>query len=1017
MNGKTTRSTVIAGVLSPRLALGSRLALSFRLALSLVAALLAAVVWAADEEPGLNDVEPGSPLILIYPPSPPSIYSAPPLKSAKAKGEKLRRNTSQSQAAKTWRGIRLQSPAASTAAASREIQRDGSDAVVESVTAKATESAVEQASENPVETPAKNTTEHSGNKRLVDSEAERETPQERSPASEDESVALPTPVAEAVFDQILEDTLLDISAVASELDADMSQAGAELKAEAKTNTKTESTDLAEADDAPLSTPFVKAETLATEDLSSVTAGAPLNEEPRLPLQVRQGKSWQQAGRDHALSFSGIFKALKGRFAANPKEPVAAARNQKASTATMVDAAANKKLREAQIKLLRELPLPMSQLDVAVADVGLRSYPSATADISPLWAAGGFHGIEHGAGSAPVAVFVDGVYLGEHRGIALGFFDVQAMSFSPGPAPMSYAPAALSGAMRLQSKAPSGEPHARFSLGADDNGSAWAGIAIDTAEIDGLAMRLSYRHTWQDGQIERGAGDNFAAGDIAQLRFALREQTSETLHFSYRYERDDAELNPHYYQLLRGSPTATEARQSEGQWSEAPRPNRIDQRRHLLGLRWLHERGELLADSLIIDGQSTVSQDFGAGAPLYFQRQAREQQYYQQSLRWLSAPIIDNADTRLRFELGAVYTEQDASLTLRDEEGQGGTLWRDSEQHRDLRQFAADMRWILEPLSLSPALQLEAAASWQRRDLDVRHQAMGDSFNAFSMRDERRDSLLSTELLARWAISESLRLEAQLRRAEQAGGFAETGSEAHWRAGGYDPESRFYRALSLYGQHFNQRLNWHLRLHQTRVEDAQYAMARDLDQPLLRDIFNSAEADIRGASLAAQWQFAAGWQWNIAYDYLDASYSDLRDQTAFLPGAIANPNLGADISKEAQLAYTPEYSYGSSVLYVRPLGDADLKAGLHYRWQGKRRSRVVDQQIEAFELEHHSSLNARLELNGLRLSRDARMGLGLWANNLDDEDYLLDSQALPSGEVSARFADERSVGLDMHIDFD
>ena len=149
---------------------------------------------------------------------------------------------------------------------------------------------------------------------------------------------------------------------------------------------------------------------------------------------------------------------------------------------------------------------------------------------------------HPANSGRVAMYIDGIYLGNQTGMAGTLYDIERVEVLRGPQGTLYGRNTIGGAINVISKKPSGEPGSSLEGRGGEQGYFEArGHLNGPIAGEALAGRLVFQHAIRDGLVENelAAGDDAEDLDRWSMRAALRWLPPDSgLVADYVFERSE-----------------------------------------------------------------------------------------------------------------------------------------------------------------------------------------------------------------------------------------------------------------------------------------------------------------------------------------------------------------------------------------------------------------------------------------------------------------------------------------------
>ena len=143
--------------------------------------------------------------------------------------------------------------------------------------------------------------------------------------------------------------------------------------------------------------------------------------------------------------------------------------------------------------------------------------------------------------------------------------------------------------------------------------------------------------------------------------------------------------------------------------------------------------------------------------------------------------------------------------------------------------------------------------------------------------------------------------------------------------------------------------------------------------------NSGRTERRGAELSVDYLFASNWRLQVAYTYLEATYSDAYETCTAIPCNAANPQNKATVAAGNRLPGIPENNVYTAIRWNSDFG---LYASVNFQhlsdiMVNDLNNRTPAPAYEVFGLD----VGYRLELAALLIDSFVRV------NNATDEDYV------------------------------
>jgi iron complex outermembrane receptor protein len=145
--------------------------------------------------------------------------------------------------------------------------------------------------------------------------------------------------------------------------------------------------------------------------------------------------------------------------------------------------------------------------------------------------------------------------------------------------------------------------------------------------------------------------------------------------------------------------------------------------------------------------------------------------------------------------------------------------------------------------------------------------------------------------------------------------------------------------------------------------------------------------------------------DASYAYLNAAYDEVID-----------PQTGSDITAGYALPNAPENSFSITAQQrIADLGARHLDLSINYSWQDDVVTTAPVATNPGARIDAYGLMNARLTFNSE--VANGNLDVSLWARNLLDEDYLIDSVgSFPFTTNLAGHGEPRTYGVDLAYRF-
>ncbi|HZO55311.1 MAG TPA: TonB-dependent receptor, partial [Bryobacteraceae bacterium] len=194
---------------------------------------------------------------------------------------------------------------------------------------------------------------------------------------------------------------------------------------------------------------------------------------------------------------------------------------------------------------------------------------------------------------------------------------------------------------------------------------------------------------------------------------------------------------------------------------------------------------------------------------------------------------------------------------------------------------------------------------------------------------------------------------------------------------YEPEELDAYETGLKMEFLNGRLRINPALFLYKFKDIQFSTVTAGGSA----VSNAASATIQGVDLDAAVHVTDRLQFTGAFEYLDTEFDEFGNATFFVPrpapsgGAVT---VGGQDASGNKLPYAPEISGSLGFIYARPLigGDVQLDGSVRY----------VDDQFTGPSNLFANSSHTLVSVGIGWTSRDEKIGIRFWGDNLFDKDY-------------------------------
>ena len=640
-------------------------------------------------------------------------------------------------------------------------------------------------------------------------------------------------------------------------------------------------------------------------------------------------------------------------------------------------------------------------------------------------------VDQVTGESGVGVFLDGVPVLRGQSYSLGLIDLESMDMLRGSRGVVAGRNAVGGAIYMNSRKPDGEfgfrQRVRFGLAYDDVQSI---TNIDLPQVVGLPMaRISYLASANEGPVENIQGldaSNFGEKSNEAFRIALTSVPSDAVSIDFAIERSDLESTHHYYQAISANnappvPVVVESAYQDTARSSIPLPlSKTDQTSASLVLSIAPSENfeikpilgwtEINDDSFVnFDGRMGPLNEGESSLESFDNRVA----YYELQA---NGRLFNNL---LNYSIGFSGTDDSSDYAGAIADGEA-----------DLASVSTYLQtvWVLsESLKLTAGIrETEDEKDFSRSRFDSSPDSVSNGVlanqNAF-LNQSYTDYAFAVD----YDVSKTLKAYASYATAHKAGGVSLFGQVQLGTGGAmriYDAEEATTLQFGLKGSAVETRLYYDVAVFSTDIDDRQIVF-HDPDNRRLTDIVNATDtATVNGVELDLRFKVNEAIRVGAFVTMLDADDSTVAP--VYVDGVapdnyLFNPDIATGSDLTARATGAPELSYALT---------ADFKFGVGQSRDSVFRLEYIgidDYHYNAFTefTDSRSILNARLLFSGFELegADDGKVEISLWAENILDEEYIVnavhvdsDPAGGPPNEsfVSGAFGEPITYGID--IDF-
>ena len=656
--------------------------------------------------------------------------------------------------------------------------------------------------------------------------------------------------------------------------------------------------------------------------------------------------------------------------------------------------------------------------------------------------------------SPIAIYVDGVAIGDFFGITQDVADIESIEVLRGPQGTLFGRNSTGGAISFTTAKPTGELGLNLSATAGNFDAERYKARIDLPEFVGLSLQTTFLHTSKNGHVKNLGGgttfdwtdytlgeigpltasDTLGGYDVNAMHVAADWQVIDDLLLSYRYDLSDGEYEGEPYQVLGfsdasgttqflfsesaavGSPIAISRERLGSVNNELSTP--ADQTIHAHSLTATFDVTDSLTIKNILAYRDSEygaksNQLDGAGGLLISPRGSQAFGGVPVGPAMLLGITAQSRDIeQLTNEFQIIYSNEKLDLIA-------GHYYFDSDVEEvparvGFLRFAPD---YVPTFSFSdgPTIAgksrgdieseaLFAHATWhasEKLDLAIGTRHTKDekdildsntALTAFDYSASQTDYMVN----ASYTFSNAIMAYSKVSTGYQAGGIA-NGVE-------YSPEEVISYELGLKSELLDRQLVLNTAVYYSDYQDLQFAFVDPEIGPITT---NAAEADIQGIEFEFNAIITQSLRLSGNVGYSDFEYKEL-DPAIGDPDTY-RPRLRPEWTSSVAMDWDV-IEFGNGATLTSRI-DAQFHSNTRFAANPLTLEPGLDDAAESGDV---LILNARLSLKGIQLG-DADSTLSFWGKNLTDDDSLISANDLGT-VVTGAFREPRTYGMDVKIMF-
>lgn len=620
--------------------------------------------------------------------------------------------------------------------------------------------------------------------------------------------------------------------------------------------------------------------------------------------------------------------------------------------------------------------------------------------------------------ASVALYKDGFYLGRTQGMSTEFGDIERIEVLRGPQGTLYGRNAISGAINIISKKPTGIWGMKQILGYGNYDALRSITTVNLPSFSGVSLKFDYVHSEREGWVKNPASGqaDYSAYNKDGGRVSLNWKIAENIMLDYSYERTQVKSSQNYFQLAEDQIGLIGVEEGRASTTRFPvttlKPTIVDDEMHGLTLTWgISQNIEFKSLTSYRELDEDTNNNY-AGV-LYFNGAVFDEQYTQEQFSQ-ELQLMGSYD-QLAWIVGLYYYQEDVSQSVQNLFSLDifglitGTPLTPIVPPTKFNVFAGANSPLLSAKAIVKSQAVYGQATWTPDMLDDRlkftvglrytddNKKGSRSLNVtipFDLNSGQFDPLIRVQ----YDWNDQMFTYAKWSRAHRSGGVSIRATSFT----PYKPERIETFELGLKAEFLDRRIRFNAALFSSDYKDAQIDII-DPDNPTIVETINAANTvEVDGAEIELTMIPVTGLVIGLNYTYLDGH----------MP---LQPNPLADGALQAfNLVQTPEHAGSMTVDYTfRPFSFGTLSAHVdvmatdEYNYVG----------LGSQELDSYALINARLILTDIPLANHGgALQISLWGKNLTDEEYVTYGVPLTGVGAVRIFGTPRTYGFDVTYEF-
>jgi iron complex outermembrane receptor protein len=572
--------------------------------------------------------------------------------------------------------------------------------------------------------------------------------------------------------------------------------------------------------------------------------------------------------------------------------------------------------------------------------------------------------------SPVAMYVDGVYLGRTGGAMVDLLDVERIEVLRGPQGSLFGRNTPGGAIGIYTRAPAREFGIDAKVGYASDNEINSTTTLNTGEIadSGLTAKIAYRHHQMDGYLRNtmtSLKNSQGADNTDDVAVAVRYEPVEQFTADYKFDYRNQSVVPLHYQLSQvgpapaayfgnspnvgGAPLSTPSMDRQDIYTDFSfEQGKVEVAGHSLALNYavndafkiksitayrslkLYDSSDLGNSGRLMGVATSDFVNFSV-QPVYLYYAISDHQRQHQ----LSEELQFGGQYQdLNYIVGLYYFDEHVAenapsiVTVPIPDGFGGYFGYQVPSTLNYSGTSSSKAAFTQvSYALTDKLELTGGARYtqDRKSLD-----QNDTNAVRNLKHSFHNFSVSASVKYEW--TDDLMTYVRFSEGYKAGGYsARAVVNGLSPDGAYEPEEAVSYEIGVKTEWFDHRVRLNADIFTTDYNDLQISNLTSLDGRLVTNINNAGKARFRGGELEFTILPFTGWQLNGTVGYVDPEYKSY----LYTLGTATTAAL-YDISKIARFTGAAKTTASASVQYeFAPLPAGSLTVRTDWTYIGQR----------------------------------------------------------------------------------